>query len=292
MDHFFSRLDLAAKRREHFHRFMRGIHEALHLLPPQPDPLTVIADQLARETRLLCLDEFAVTDIADAMLLHGLLHALFEREVTLVTTSNTPPDELYRNGLQRQRFVPAIELLKRHTRVFELEAGTDYRLRLLPQGGLYIGGEEPDTELRSHPPFEQLAGEPPGPTSTLLINQRPIPLRRLAYGVAWFDFAALCDTPRSTADYIEIAREFHTVMLSDVPVLTPQRGSAARRFLHLVDVLYDSKVRLILSTEAPLEALFQGGLPELMRERLRSRLVEMQSREHRRADVRWPGPSS
>ena len=282
MDHFFSRLTLASKRREHFHRFMRAIHEALHLLPPQPDPLIVIADQLARETRLLCLDEFVVTDIADAMLLHGLLHALFEREVTLVTTSNTSPEHLYRDGLQRQRFLPAIELLKRHTRVFELDAGTDYRLRTRSTG-VDSGESDLDAALRPHRHFDELAPDSPSQSGTLLINRRHIPLRRLATGVAWFDFAALCDTPRSTADYIEIAREFHTVMLSDVPVLTPQRGSAARRFLHLVDVFYDSKVRLILSTHTPLEELFQGGLPELMRERLQSRLVEMQSREYQRA---------
>jgi len=283
MDSFVARLRLVGKRRQHFHQFMRGVHEALHRLPPQPDPLTVIADQLARDTRLLCLDEFVVTDIADAMLLHGLLHALFERRVTLVTTSNTPPDELYRNGLQRQRFLPAIELLKRHARVFELSAGTDYRLHQLPQEGVYGSGDDREAELRLQQQFEQLTSASPSPDSTLLINRRPIPLRGLASGVAWFDFAALCDTPRSTADYIEIARDLHTVLLSGVPVLTPERGSAARRFLHLVDVFYDNQVRLILSTQAPLGELFQGALPRLMRERLHSRLVEMQSRDYPRA---------
>jgi cell division protein ZapE len=280
MDRFYAQVPLPSKHRQHFHQFMRDIHEALHRLPPQPDPLTVIADQLARDTRLLCLDEFVVTDIADAMLLHGLLHALFERGVTLVTTSNTPPDDLYRNGLQRQRFLPAIELLKRYTRVFELDAGTDYRLSPLSQAGEYVTSDALNTDACLHSHFDQLAAAPVIPANTLLVNQRHIPLRRLASGVAWFDFAALCDTPRSSSDYIEIAREFHTVMVSDVPALTPQRGSAARRFLHLVDVFYDSKVRLILSTDVPLNDLFQGGLPPLMHERLHSRLVEMQSQEH------------
>jgi cell division protein ZapE len=280
MDCFVRHLSLEAKRRQHFHQFMHAVHAALHRLPPQPDPLTVIADQLGRDVRVLCLDEFVVTDIADAMLLHGLLHALFERRVTLVTTSNTAPDELYRNGLQRQRFAPAIELLKRHTQVFELGAGADYRLSTLRSSGVQGAGTSPAPNDRLAKRFEQLAQNGASPETGVLINHRHIPARRLASGVAWFDFSALCDAPRSTADYIEIAGEFPTVILSDVPVLTPARGSAARRFLHLVDVFYDRQVRLILSLEVPLEQLCQGGLPTLMQQRLHSRLVEMQSRDN------------
>ena len=199
MDHFYASLTLAEKRREHYHQFMADVHAALHRLPPQPDPLKVVVADLARDTRVLCLDEFVVTDIGDAMLLHGLLQALFERAVTLVTTSNTAPDRLYLKGLQRQRFLPAIELIQRHTRVLHLDGGIDYRLgpgaetaALLPETG-------PAADAWLQRRFEELAGEPVPGAASLRINRRDIPLRRLGRGAVWFEFDALCDSPRSSA---------------------------------------------------------------------------------------------
>lgn len=275
MDHFFTRLTLAEKRRIHFHQFMADIHAALHRLPPQPDPLKVIVDDLARETRVLCLDEFVVTDIGDAMLLHGLLQALFERAVTLVTTSNTAPEALYLKGLQRQRFLPAIELLQRHTEILHLDAGVDYRLLPEAETAALLTEIGPVADAWLERRFEQLAGEAVPGAASLRINRRDIPLRRLGPGVVWFDFDTLCNSPRSSADYLQLTRDFHTVLLSEVPILVPALDEAARRFLHLVDVFYDRKLRLILTTAAPLDELYQGNLPAAAYRRLHSRLVEM-----------------
>lgn len=280
MDWFVDELPWSGKRRLHFHHFMREIHEGLAGLPKQADPLEVLADQLCRELRVLCLDELVVEDITDAMILHGVLRALFDRGVTLVTTSNTPPDELYRYGLQRQRFVPAIELLKTHTHVFELEAGTDYRLRTLEQAGVYFLTGDPGTAEALERYFCQLTGGHLVPVRAIEINHREVPVVKLGRDVAWFDFPALCDTPRATADYIEIAREFHTVLLSGVPVLRAQYHSAARRFLHLVDEFYDRRVKLVLAAEARVDGLYAGGLHNFPFKRLQSRLTEMQSRDY------------
>lgn len=280
MDWFVDELPWSGKRRVHFHHFMREIHEGLAGLPKQANPLEVLADGLCRELRVLCLDEFVVDDITDAMILYGLLGALFDRGVTLVTTSNTPPDELYPNGLQRQRFVPAIELLKTHTRVFELDGGTDYRLRTLEQAGVYFLTSDPGTAEELALYFRQLTGGHVAPTQAIEVNHRTIPVVKRGKDVAWFDFHSLCDTPRATADYIEIAREFHTVLLSGVPVLRAKYHSAARRFLHLVDEFYDRRVKLVLSAEATLDGLYGGGLYNFPFERLRSRLTEMQSHEY------------
>jgi cell division protein ZapE len=275
MDYFYANLAITEKRREHFHQFMADIHAALHRLPPQPDPLKVIVDDLASDTRVLCLDEFVVTDIGDAMLLHGLLQALFERAVTLVTTSNTVPDQLYRKGLQRQRFLPAIELIQRHTRVLHLDGGIDYRLGPGAETASLLAETGPAADAWLQRRFDELAGEPVTGAASLRINRRDIPLRRLGQGVVWFDFDVLCNSPRSSVDYLSIAHRYHSVMVSDVPVLTPSLDEAARRFLHLVDVFYDRKVRLILTTAGPLEHLYQGNLPAAAYERLNSRLVEM-----------------
>jgi cell division protein ZapE len=227
--------------------------------------------------RLLCLDEFVVTDITDAMILHGLLRAFFARGITLVTTSNIPPDELYRNGLQRERFLPAIGLLQEHAEVFNLDGGTDYRLRALQQAEIYFTplDEAAEAGLAGH--FANLSGGHEEATTSLAINHREIPVRRLAPGVAWFDFAAVCDGPRATADYIEIAREYHTVLISGVPQLTPARDAAARRLLHLVDEFYDRNVKLIVSGATPVENLYQGDALAFEYQRLHSRLTEMQS---------------
>ncbi len=280
MDWFVEDLDLPGKRRIHFHHFMRDVHDRMSRLPKQPDPLEVIAQGLCEEVRVLCLDEFLVTDITDAMLLHGLLNALFARGLTLITTANTRPDDLYRNGLQRGNFLPAIELLKRHTRVFELDGGNDYRLRALTRSGVLFvveeaGPEEIERRLADY--FDRLTGGHQGGSDAFSVNGRTFPVRRQSADVIWFDFDALCGGARSAADYIEIAREFHTVLLSGVPILGPRHEAAARRFLHLVDEFYDQRVKLILSTAAPIERLYAGALIDFAHERLLSRLMEMQS---------------
>lgn len=276
MDWFVEGLALPDKRRVHFHHFMREVHGVMSTLPKQPDPLEVVADQLRAETRVLCLDEFLVTDITDAMLLHNLLRALFARGMTLVTTANTRPDDLYRNGLQRQLFLPAIALLKQHTQVFELDGGVDYRLRALTQAGVFFCNSEPCAmDLAAY--FERLTGGHEVVSNTITINDRALPVQRLGSDIVWFDFAVLCGTARSASDYIEIAQEFHTVLLSGVPVLTAQHESAARRFLHLVDEFYDQRIKLVLSAAAPVAELYGGGLSEFAHERLISRLIEMQS---------------
>jgi len=278
MDWFVDALPLPGKRRVHFHHFMREVHEELAGLPRQPDPLDVLAERCCRQTRVLCLDEFVVTDITDAMLLYGLLRAFFARGLTLVTTSNTPPRDLYRNGLQRQLFVPAIDLLERHTRVFELDGGSDYRLQTLTAAGVYFAAEGCEDEAALADYFDRLTGGHHEPAETLDINGRRVPVRRLGTDVVWFDFEVLCGGARAISDYIEIAREFHTLLLSGVPVLTAGRDAAARRFLHLVDELYDRRVKLILSADVPLEDLYPGGLHDFAHERLLSRLTEMQSK--------------
>lgn len=278
MDWFVDELPLAGKRRAHFHHFMRDVHDAMARLPKQPDPLERVADQLRRDVRVLCLDEFVVTDIADAMILHRLLRALFTRGMTLVTTSNTRPADLYRNGLQRPLFLPAIELLERHTRELELDGGTDYRLRALTEAGVFFAAGDGDSHLAEQ--FERLTGGHAEDVQDFEANGRRFPVRRQGTDVIWFDFDALCGTPRSAADYIEIAREFHTVLLSAVPVLTPAHEAAARRFLHLIDELYDQRVKLVMSAAAPIESLYPGGLRDFAHERLLSRLTEMQSTEY------------
>jgi cell division protein ZapE len=286
MDWFVHDLELPGKRRLHFHHFMRDVHDRMSRLPKQPDPLEVIAQGLCEEVRVLCLDEFLVTDITDAMLLHGLLSALFARGLTLVTTANTRPEDLYRNGLQRQRFLPAIDLLQRHTRVFELDGGSDYRLRALTQSGVFFveneGPEETDRRLTAY--FDRLTGGHDDGAELFAVNGRTFPVRRRGADVIWFDFDALCGTARSAGDYIEIAREFHTVLLSGVPVLAPRNEAAARRFVHLVDEFYDQRVKLILSTATPISRLYAGGLVDYPHERLLSRLIEMQSEDYLAAD--------
>lgn len=278
MDWFVDALPLPSKRRLHFHHFMRDLHGAMSRLPKQPDPLELVADQWRREVRVLCLDEFVVTDIADAMILHRLLRALFARGVTLIATSNTQPRELYRTGLQRALFLPAIDLLERHTRVFELDGGIDYRLRTLTRGGVYFDASSGDGRIADY--FDRLTGGYREATKTFTMHRRSFPVRRLGTDVVWFDFDALCGTPRSTTDYIEIAREYHTVLLSGVPPLNPSNEAAARRFVHLVDELYDQRVKLVLSARAPLGRLYAGGIDEFPHERLISRLIEMQSVEY------------
>ncbi|MCC7328834.1 MAG: AFG1 family ATPase [Gammaproteobacteria bacterium] len=280
MDLFCDSLPQGGRLRYHFHRLMYRVHGRLKTLQDQADPLETVAAELASQTRVICFDEFFVTDIADAMILGNLLDGLFRRGVTLVATSNIPPDELYRGGLQRERFLPAIRLIKAHTEVLHVDGPVDYRLRVLEQAGVYHAGLGPAAEAALGRWFDDLAPDAGTSGQAMEINGRDLPTRRRANGVVWFDFASLCEGPRSQDDYIEIARAFQAVILADVPVLGELREDAARRFIALVDEFYDRRVKLIISAAAPVEDLYRGT--RLAREfaRTRSRLLEMQSRDY------------
>lgn len=281
MDLFQASLDVPS-RRSHFHRFMHDVHDRLRDLRELDieDPLDRVAADVAQETRVLCFDELYVADIADAMLLSGLFGGLVQRGVTLVFTSNVPPRDLYRDGLQRARFLPAIELLERCTEVLEVDAGTDYRLRQLELAPLYVDLADPAATALLARRFEAIAGEPGAEGGTLEVEHRQIPVVRRTPNVAWFEFPALCEGPRSQADYIEIARQFHTVVVSGVPVFGAGRDDPARRFVALVDELYDRGVKLVLSAAAPAGDLYRGERLAFEFRRTASRLTEMQSHEY------------
>jgi cell division protein ZapE len=268
------------KRRWHFHRFMGEVHARLRALPDTADTLAVVAKDLARDLRLLVLDEFFVGDIGDAMILGRLLDQLIARGVTLVTTSNLPPRELYRDGLQRASFLPAIDLLEKHCAVLKLESAQDYRLRQLRQASTYHTPLGEGSEAALSAQFDRLAGPTSRESGPLRINERDIAVKALAEGLVWFEFAALCDGPRAAADYIEIARDFHTVFVSNVPRFDRGDEDPARRFVHFVDEIYDRHVNLLLSAAADPLSLYQGDRLEREFERTSSRLIEMQSAEY------------
>jgi cell division protein ZapE len=268
------------KRRWHFHRFMGEVHARLRALPDTADTLAVVAKDLARDLRLLVLDEFFVGDIGDAMILGRLLDQLIARGVTLVTTSNLPPRELYRDGLQRASFLPAIALLETHCVVLKLESAQDYRLRQLRQASTYHTPLGEGSEAALSAQFDRLAGPTSREAGPLRINERDIAVKALAEGLVWFEFAALCDGPRAAADYIEIARDFHTVFVSNVPRFDRGNEDPARRFVHFVDEIYDRHVNLLLSAAADPLSLYQGDRLEREFERTSSRLIEMQSAEY------------
>lgn len=278
MDCFFGAVPLRRKVRLHFHEFMREVHRELQDLQGTANPLDELGRRIAKRYRLICFDEFHVADITDAMILHRLLSALFDNGVGFVTTSNFQPDELYPNGMHRDRVLPAIELLKARLEVISVDNGTDYRGRTLAQAKLYHTplGIQADAEMTET--FNALA-ESQDENPVLQIESRQIQARRKAGGVVWFDFKTLCGGPRSQNDYLEIATQFHTVLLSDVPHMPVRMASEARRFTWLVDVLYDRRVKLIMSAEVAPEALYTEG--PLVHEfpRTISRLNEMQSRE-------------
>jgi len=282
MDLFFDALRVERKQRIHFHRMMADVHGRLARLEDTKDPLLRVADDIAENTRVLCFDEFFVSDIGDAMILARLLEALFERGVVLVATSNVEPDGLYKDGLQRARFLPAIELLKRHTQVVELGGDTDYRLRLLKQAGTYLDADDPGTVGRLEHFFSECASSQIREGAALDVNGRPIVATRVAKSVAWFEFTELCDGPRSQADYIELARWYPTVIVAGVPTFDPTREDQARRFISLVDEFYDRRVKLIVSAAARPEELYAGNKLGFEFERTTSRLIEMQSEAYLR----------
>ena len=280
LDLFFETLDIKAKRRIHFHRMMHEVHTRLRELGAIENPLAQVAADVAGETRVLCFDEFFVSDIGDAMILGTLLDGLFRHGVTLISTSNSQPDELYKDGLQRQRFLPAIELLKKHTQVVHMGGSTDYRLRLLQQAGTYLTPDDAAAQLKLQHYFDESASSKIAKDATLEINGRKIGVRMKAKGIAWFDFAALCDGPRSQNDYIEIARWYPTIILSGIPQLGEALEDQARRFIALVDEFYDRRVKLIVSAAESIDSLYCGTRLKFEFERTISRLIEMQSTDY------------
>lgn len=280
MDLFFESLSFAERERRHFHRFMHDVHAELGRLRSRAHPLETVAHRIARRARLVCFDELFVADIADAMILGALFDGLFRRGVTLVATSNVPPGELYRDGLQRQRFLPAIRQLERHTEVVHVEGTADYRLRQLRKTAIYVDSGTADATRQLEGAFAAVAGDPGTPDGALVVEHRRIRTRRRSEGVVWFEFHDLCDGPRSQADYIELARCFHTILVSNVPRLDASSENAARRFIALIDVLYDRNVNLILSAPAPAAELYRGEKLGLEFRRTASRLIEMQSEQY------------
>jgi cell division protein ZapE len=280
IDLFHSGLSIREKRRTHFHRFMREVHERLRAHAGERDPLAAIAREWRASLRVLVLDEFFVSDIGDAMLLGRLLERLFEEGIVLVTSSNAAPSDLYRDGLQRARFLPAIALIERHCNVIHLDSPNDYRLRALTRSPVYRAPLDADSDAWLESRWRELRGDDGHRDAGIDIDGRRIAVRARTKGMAWFDFGELCEGPRGSADYIEIATEFHTVLLGGIPAFDAQNDDAARRFVTLIDELYDRRVNLVCSADAAPHALYRGERLAAAFERTASRLIEMQSAEY------------
>jgi cell division protein ZapE len=286
VDMFYDSLALERKLRVHFHRFMQRVHSALTQHSGAKNPLEAVADEIADEALVLCFDEFFVSDIGDAMILGGLIDALFRRGVTLVATSNIPPLDLYRDGLQRSRFLPAIALLEQHLTVTQLEAATDYRFRTLQRADLWHVPHDGAASAALSEYFLSLTGQEAGDPKTVDINQRAVNLLADAPGVAWATFSTLCEEPRSAVDYVEMAREYHTVLIEQIPLLDRDKEDAARRFINLVDEFYDRNVKLIATAVQPPETLYDGSRLRFEFDRTVSRLQEMRTQEYLKAEHR------
>lgn len=282
MDLFFQSIPGERKLRLHFHRFMLRVHEELALLQGQSDPLLTIADRFKAETDILCFDEFFVSDIADAMLLGTLMEALFARGISLVATSNIPPDDLYRNGLQRGRFLPAIEQIKQHCEIMNVDAGVDYRLRTLTSAHLWNYPLNETSSAAMKRMFVALSGSEEAEAPVLEINHRPMATLAVSDGVLAIDFLTLCGEGRSQHDYIALSCRFHSVLLHNVPVMIYKTEDQARRFLALVDEFYERHVKLVVSAETSLFEIYQGTQLKFEYQRCLSRLQEMQSEEYLR----------
>jgi cell division protein ZapE len=286
VDWFYESLPIARRERSHFYHFMRQVHAELRSVSRRPRPLESVAQRLAARAQVICLDEFFVADIADAMILHGLFAGLLRRGVTLLATSNTSPDDLYRGGLQRERFLPAIDLLRANIDVIHLDGGVDYRLRQLEKAPTYLDSTDAGTDEQLQGRFAALAGDSPPSAAALLVEGRDIAARATGPGMAWFEFGALCDGPRSQNDYIELARLYHTVFISNIPVFGRTDEDAARRFIMLIDEFYDRGVKIVVSAAAAPAALYRGERLGQEFQRAASRLVEMQSQRYLAAEHR------
>ncbi|PZR39040.1 MAG: cell division protein ZapE [Ectopseudomonas oleovorans] len=281
VDTFFDALPFEQKMRTHFHRFMKRVHEEMKTLKGEKNPLTIIGKRFADEARVICFDEFFVSDITDAMILATLMEELFKNGVSLVATSNIVPDGLYKDGLQHARFLPAIALLKEHTDIVNVDSGVDYRLRALEQAELFHFPLGPAAEESLLTSFRSLLPDCTHmvENEALMIENRAIHAVRVCEDVAWFEFRELCDGPRSQNDYIELGKIFHAVILANVEQMSVAKDDMARRFINLVDEFYDRNVKLIISAEVELKDLYTGGRLSFEFQRTLSRLLEMQSHE-------------
>jgi len=285
MDCFYKCLPFPQKMRMHFHQFMKLIHQELKKYQGEKDPLQMIAKDIARQTLLLCFDELFVSDITDAMLLGHLFRALFKQGVCLVTTSNTKPDDLYKNGLQREQFLPAIDLLKESTTVLHIPTTVDYRLRHLKEAGVFYSPLDAAAQFNMEKSFTSLLGENSVSTDPVIILDRAIKIKKQAGKVVWFDFAEICKVPRSQNDYLAIAEKFHTVFISDIPAIPANEKDTICLFISMVDVFYDAHVRLVLSSAEPVGEIYNRGYMILEYTRTHSRLLEMQSTDYFLADL-------
>jgi cell division protein ZapE len=291
MDGFYHCLPYRRKRRIHFHNFMVEVHQEMKLLARENDPLLALADKIERSTRLLCLDEFHVDDIADAMILGRLLGALLERGVVLLTTSNYQPDDLYPNGLQRQNFLPAIAVLKRELKVLHLDSDTDYRMLQMERDPLFMASDDAASEERMESLFRRLTAGMYEDANFIRARQIRIPVRRVAREVVWLDFKELCGGHHDQSDYLEIAHRFPTVFVSGIPRMSAENGAEARRFTWLIDVLYDNHVKLVASFEAGFADLYGDARHDSEAQRIASRLTEMQTRHYLELPHRTRGVS-
>jgi cell division protein ZapE len=280
MDLFFASLPIAAKRRTHFYRFMQEVHADLKRLKGMQSPLDGVADKIAKKARVVCFDELFVSDIADAMILAGLFAALIKHGVALVFTSNVKPKELYRNGLQRDRFLPTIALIEKHCEVVPVDGGVDYRLRQLTAAPIYLASGDATTPKRLEELFEDLSDEDVETGGTITVHNRKIKVVRVSENVIWFEFAALCEGPRSPVDYVAIASEYQSVIIANVPVFDDSADNAARRFISVIDEFYDRGVNVIVSAAAQPDGLYKGEKLKFEFQRTSSRLTEMQSKEY------------
>lgn len=281
VDFFYDQLPINRKMRLHFHRFMQLVHEELKTLEGISNPLHTVAKNLSKKTRLLCLDELHVIDITDAMLLARLFEYLFDLGVVLVTTSNFHPDELYKNGLQRERFLPAIDLLKRNTTVIEMTGEVDYRSKTLQEIGNYYLSSNPQSDQKLEQHFHKLSGvELHQDRIDVIINNRHIPVKMWSANVVWFSFDNICNTHRSTKDYIQIATFFNTVLISNIPVMDNSMDDAARRFINMIDTFYDMHINLVVSADAEPEGLYVSTKLSFEFQRTTSRINEMQTQKY------------
>ncbi len=280
MNLFFEQLTVKQKKRVHFHHFMLEIHDELSALKNTKNPLNHIAKNIAQETKVLCIDEFIVTNITDAMILSELLHALFKHRVCLIATSNRVPDDLYLNGLQRERFLPAIELIKTHTEVFELDSGIDHRAALLEQSDVYYHPIDDNTHQRIKQRTLELSISPLIDNKRLTVQKREIETVCCSDEIVWFDFDVICTSPRAAQDYIELAQRFNTIILTNIPLLDEYTDDKTRRFIYLIDELYDRNVKLIASAASQPNELYSGTMLEFAFHRTSSRLIEMRSHKY------------
>lgn len=288
IDSFYNSLTFTNKRRIHFHPFMQAIHEQLKDLPKTPDPLPILAKQMAQEFQLLCIDEFHVQDITDAMLLAGLLEALFSEGVILVTTSNIAPDDLYKNGLQRDSFLPAIKLIQQNTLTFELNNETDYRTLILDKEGCYHLPVNQYNQYMMEQHYIKISQNAPVRIHSIEINKRQIQVfavnhasNKHPHSIVWFEFDALCNTARSNSDYLSIARQYPTILVSNIYIMGEQKDDVAKRFVHLIDALYDNHCTLVINAEAEPDKLYHGRRLKKSFLRTASRLKEMRSKLYR-----------